>query len=155
QLQVVADLLSPFAGPRAAELAERLIGKFGSLGRALSADPDRIGDADLAEACRIVHAARRLTESALREKLDGTRVRSDDPRLRAALQAPLAAAPAERFHAIFLDGESRYLRDETIASGGVRQIQFKARTLFGRALELDARQLLLAHNHPSGDCRPS
>src|SRR5690606_40444707 len=71
QLQVVADLLSPFAGPRAAELAERLIGKFGSLGRALSADPDRIGDADLAEACRIVHAARRLTESALREKLDG------------------------------------------------------------------------------------
>src|SRR5690606_23944248 len=71
QLQVLADLLSPFAGPPAAELAERLIGKFGSLGRALSADPDRIGDADLAEACRIVHAARRLTESALREKLDG------------------------------------------------------------------------------------
>ena len=29
------------------------------------------------------------------------------------------------------------------------------RSLFTGALGLDAHSLLLAHNHPSGDCRPS
>lgn len=34
-------------------------------------------------------------------------------------------------------------------------LSVRMRENFGEALRLDARELILAHNHPSGQCRPS
>lgn len=153
----MAELLEPFAGGRADELAERLIGRFGSLGRVLSAPLLQLEDAagDQAGACAAIHGARRLVEAALAEELIDSRVECGDPALLCYLRMRLADAGVERLHVVYCDGARRYLHDETLAVGGPRRLEARARPLFGRALALEAAGFVLAHNHPSGDCRPS
>lgn len=61
----------------------------------------------------------------------------------------------ERFHAIFLDANRGYLDDCGIGSGRSAHLAIRLRELFAHALALGARSLIVAHNHPSGNCRPS
>ncbi|BDI61948.1 JAB domain-containing protein [Qipengyuania nanhaisediminis] len=61
----------------------------------------------------------------------------------------------ERMHAIFLDRDHAVLGDAQLGRGSERQLALRLRDLFGKALALDAHGLIVAHNHPSGDCRPS
>lgn len=153
----MAALLEPFAGAEAGRLAERLIGRFGSLGRVLSAPLAQLEEAagDQAGACLAIHGARRLVEAALGEELGEARIDGSDPALLRYLQIKLGGAREERLHVVFCDAARRYLHDETLALGGPRRLEARARPLFERALTLGAGGFLLAHNHPSGDCRPS
>ena len=68
------------------------------------------------------------------------------------LQSP---AGGERFHAIFVDSHRAYLGDEALGRGEGRALTLRMRDLFGHALALGATGVIIAHNHPSGDCRPS
>lgn len=61
----------------------------------------------------------------------------------------------ERFHAIFLDRRNSYLGDAAFGRGGGPSLSLRMRELFSRALELGATGIVVAHNHPSGQCRPS
>lgn len=61
----------------------------------------------------------------------------------------------EHFYAIFLDGERRYLGDRFVRGEGVAALQLRAREILAQGLLLEARGLIIAHNHPSGMCRPS
>ncbi|GMN02119.1 JAB domain-containing protein [Erythrobacter sp. MTPC3] len=61
----------------------------------------------------------------------------------------------EHFHAVFLDDQSRFLSDAGLGMGGQTALSLRMRELFGRALAVNASGLLIAHNHPSGDCKPS
>lgn len=67
----------------------------------------------------------------------------------------VACPGEERFHAIFLDAARGYLDDCVIGHGPSAHLAIRMRELFARALSLGARGLIVAHNHPSGDCRPS
>lgn len=62
---------------------------------------------------------------------------------------------AERFHAIFLDARRNYLADVSLGLGNSATLTLRMRELFARALAVGAEGLVVAHNHPSGDCRPS
>lgn len=61
----------------------------------------------------------------------------------------------ERFHVIFLDEDRGYLDDCFIASGNAAHLPIRLRDIFSHALKMGSRALIVAHNHPSGDCRPS
>ena len=61
----------------------------------------------------------------------------------------------ERFHAIFLDQARSYLDDATLCMGNQASLSLRMRRLFAKALSLDARAMVIAHNHPSGNCHPS
>ena len=82
-------------------------------------------------------------------------MRRIDPAMLALLGRILADASDERLVAIFADRERRYLGHETLASGSPGQVVVRVRLLFTRALAFGACGVILAHNHPSGDCRPS
>lgn len=73
------------------------------------------------------------------------------------LQRAFASVPIgqERFHVIFLDPNRTYLGDGVVAGGSSMHLPVRLRDLFSRALQIGARGLILAHNHPSGNCRPS
>lgn len=124
------------------------------MSRALRVEPDLLDDPELAEACRIVQAARQLSDTAIVEDLSRTVVGANDARLVAYLRSILAGSD-EMVIAVFLDSQSRYLRHERLAVGIGAQVSLRARPLFARAFELAATKLIVAHNHPSGDCRPS
>jgi DNA repair protein RadC len=129
----VAGLLAPFAGEEAAQLADRLIGRFGSLGRTFAARPAQLSAAMVGR----------------------TAVDAADPALHRYLRARLTASATERLHVIYCDSARRYLADETVASGDASRIEARARPVIERALALGAAGFMLAHNHPSGMCRPS
>lgn len=61
----------------------------------------------------------------------------------------------ERFHAIFLDEQSAYLADHSLGQGDLTSLKLRMRELFGAALSVGASGIIIAHNHPSGNCRPS
>ena len=61
----------------------------------------------------------------------------------------------ERFHAIFLDDKRSFLGDAPLGQGCSGSLTVRMRDLFAKALDLRASALLIAHNHPSGQCRPS
>lgn len=61
----------------------------------------------------------------------------------------------ERCHAVFLDDNRQFLGSNAIGLGRVDALSFSMRDLFQRALAIEARGMVLAHSHPSGDCRPS
>jgi DNA repair protein RadC len=73
----------------------------------------------------------------------------------AYLKVVLAAEPREQFRVLFLDRKNQLIADEVMGLGTVDHAPVYPREVLRRALELHASALVLAHNHPSGDPRPS
>ena len=82
-------------------------------------------------------------------------MRVDTARHAADLLAPLFAGAAdEGVAAMHADGAGRLLAIDEFG-GGVEEIALPIRAILRRALNLGARGLVIAHNHPSGDPAPS
>lgn len=73
------------------------------------------------------------------------------------LRNTVLAPPAirERGHAVFVDDRRFPLGDAEFGVGSGSELSLRMRDIFEDALRLRARGIVLAHNHPSGDCRPS
>jgi len=71
------------------------------------------------------------------------------------LRAQLLCSSVERLFAVFVDHNHLYLNSEMVSIGGRRNLILDMRRLVHRSLDNDASGILLAHNHPSGDSRPS
>jgi DNA repair protein RadC len=61
----------------------------------------------------------------------------------------------ERCQVIYLDKRRFYLGDTALGRGGKASVSLHMRDVLGEGLRLGANGMVLAHNHPSGDCRPS
>jgi DNA repair protein RadC len=157
RLSVLANLIRPIAGNRSAAIAAQLIDRFGGLAGALQASPHSLADAlpDDAEFSEQFVAARDIMREGLREQVTGSPVNPADPRLREYLRCLIGLSREERVAAIFVGSGDHYLAEEVIEGGSTTTIGICQRQLFRRALDIGAMGLLLAHNHPSGNCRPS
>jgi len=72
-----------------------------------------------------------------------------------ALFAPVFAGLAhEELHVALLDREMRLIKRTKIPGSG-HSVDVPLRALVAEALALDARGLVIAHNHPGGDATPS
>jgi DNA repair protein RadC len=67
----------------------------------------------------------------------------------------MAYLPEEQCRIFYLDAARRLIREELAARGCVDHCTIEVRQILVRALELGATGLIVAHNHPSGDPRPS
>lgn len=74
-----------------------------------------------------------------------------------SLRKIVLAPPAtrERGHAIFVDAHQAWLGHVAFGMGNMSTLSLRMRGLFGDGLRLRATGIILAHNHPSGLCRPS
>jgi DNA repair protein RadC len=61
----------------------------------------------------------------------------------------------EVFKVLFLDSQNRILRVEDMFQGTLTSSAVYPREVIRRALELHAAGMILVHNHPSGDPKPS
>lgn len=61
----------------------------------------------------------------------------------------------EQFKVMLLDTGLRMLGIATVSSGGISQCLVDHRLIFATALKGKASQIILAHNHPSGNLEPS
>lgn len=73
------------------------------------------------------------------------------------LRSVMVANPVsqERFHVIFLDDQRRYISASAMGRGAINALTVRIRELFRSALAVNASAIIVAHNHPSGVCRPS
>lgn len=79
----------------------------------------------------------------------------DNTGLQDFLKQRLGTRTVETMLIIFLDRHDRYLIGEEIGQGRGSAVELDLPMLLRRALTLEASSFLMAHNHPSGHCRPS
>ena len=149
-----AELLAIFlrtgvAGKTAVDLARDLLSHFGSLRQLLAADyaamseAPGLGPAKYAQLQAAVEMSRRyLSERLQRDVKD-------------FLTANLRDMPHEVFCVLFLDTRNRLLAFERLFDGSIQGATVYPREVVKRALKHNASGVMFAHNHPSGDARPS
>ena len=138
-------------------LAKALIERFGSLAGVLAAETARIAEVAgagpaVAQDLKIAHA---VHLRAQRTALSKRPVISSWTQLVNYVRAALAHEPREQFRALFLDVKNQLLADEVMNHGTVDHAPVYPREIARRALELSAGAVILVHNHPSGDPKPS
>ena len=138
-------------------LAEILLGKFGDLGRVLTAPrADLLDTAGMREEqVQMVDSARVALTALLRAKASEQPVLTSYAAVIDYLHATLAHSPKEAFRVIYLDRRNRIIADEEQGRGTVNHVPVYTREVIASALRHNASALVLAHNHPSGDPTPS
>ena len=61
----------------------------------------------------------------------------------------------EEFWVLYLDRSNHIIRKSNISKGGVSGTVVDARIIFKQAIENLASSIVLCHNHPSGNLKPS
>lgn len=102
-----------------------------------------------------IAAARAAVLAGQREHVKRTPFDLNDSGLRQYLAGLFQGLSVERLHAFFLDIDHCYIADECIAEGSCGQVAGSMRRIVARAIDLGARGIVLAHNHPSGRAEPS
>lgn len=73
----------------------------------------------------------------------------------AFLQASLQYFPREVFAVVFLNRANKVIHFEIISEGGITGTVADPRIILKKALENNATAIILCHNHPSGNLKPS
>lgn len=63
----------------------------------------------------------------------------------------LASKPVEEFHVLYLDAEHRLIKDEAHSVGTFNSSSVYVREIVKHALDLNALNIVLVHNHPAAD----
>jgi len=71
------------------------------------------------------------------------------------LEHQMSDLKKEEVHVLLLDTRHRIIRHVVISSGGLASTGVFPRELFREAIKSNASAVVLAHNHPSGDPKPS
>ena len=152
-MMLVARVLPAQGDP--ASIAEALLARFGDIGHVLGApQPElaQVAGAEVAVELTWLHA---LLLRSLQFPLRRREMLNSWDAVSTYLRARLTALPREVFHVLFLDTKNQLIADERMGEGTVNHAPVYPREVVRRALELSARALVLAHNHPSGDPTPS
>ncbi|MDO9335164.1 MAG: DNA repair protein RadC [Caulobacter sp.] len=137
--------------------AKALLARFGSLAAVLAASVEElctvkgIGPAVALD----LSALHEVTLRAHREPIVKRTVISSWTALLAYVKLALAHEPREQFRVLFLDKKNQLIADEIQNHGTVDHAPVYPREVMRRALELSASNVILVHNHPSGDPTPS
>lgn len=67
----------------------------------------------------------------------------------------LAERTTERLLVAYLGDANEFVRLDTFDDADAREIRLPLRAIVAQALRLGAHAIVLAHNHPSGDPRPT
>jgi DNA repair protein RadC len=138
-------------------LAKALIAKFGDVAAVLAAPAARIAEVEgagpaVAQDLKIVHA---LYLRGAKAAISQRTVISSWSKLVNYCHMSMAHEPREQFRVLFLDVKNQLIADEVLNEGTIDHAPVYPREVARRALELSAGSVILVHNHPSGDPKPS
>lgn len=155
----VLELLLTYAIPRVdvKPIAKRLLKVFGTLAG--------VFDAPLAELKQIegmgergavfLTLVRQVEVRYLASDLPGKSVFDRPEKVKAHLRLLVQGRGMECFGAIFTDQQNRHVATQILFEGTVDRAAVYPRNLMKRALELDAKGMIIFHNHPGGTPRAS
>ncbi|MBR0574086.1 DNA repair protein RadC [Pasteurella atlantica] len=139
------------------QLSENVLNKFGSLRGLLTAN--------LTEFCEIkglgqtqfiqLQATKEMTKRYLNQKIKFTEVISEPYLAVMYFQSELEESEREIFMVIFLDNQHQVIKAEKMFYGTINQASVHPREIIKEALKCNSAAIIVAHNHPSGNCTPS
>lgn len=155
----ILELLLCLAIPRrdVKPLAKALMTRFSSFAEVVSADPAMLAETDgvkensLAALKLVREAAVRLA----RQQVMNRPVLSSWQDLLDYCRVSMAFGAVEQFRLLFLDRKNVLIADELQQKGTVDHTPVYPREVVKRALDLHASAVIMVHNHPSGDPKPS
>ena len=138
-------------------LAKALLARFGDLAAVLGAPANLIEQVEGAgpSVAQDLKAIQAVLERAQKSEVKRREVISSWTQLVAYCRTAMANEPREQFRVLFLDVKNQLIADEVLNEGTVDHAPVYPREIARRALELSAASVILCHNHPSGDPRPS
>lgn len=138
------------------QVSKNLIDEYGKSTISFESDPNRVSSIlgiSLENACKIIailHLGKRLFDN---NSLIDTYIRTSDDAYKQFQN--LENQRKEKLRGLYINLQSRLVRDEIISIGTLSRTIIDPREVFTPALEYGACSLYLAHNHPSGDPTPS
>lgn len=138
-------------------LAKQLLHKYGAIAGVITAHRDELlaikgmNEATVAQLKAVQDMAERLLKHDIEEKpiLQSWKALLDYCR------ASMGHLQKEQFRLLFLNKKHMVIADELQEFGTVDQTPVYPREIVKRALQLEASSIIMVHNHPSGDVRPS
>ena len=153
----VARLESFFAAAGVANplvMAKRVLAQFSS-DELLGAERAGLVRCFGAEVAGLLLAARELFIHALEAQSFGRRKLYRKANLNDWLCALIGSSPVEHLIVLHLDASDSLICYDEIAIGSPTEVDFNIRRILLAAAERGASGIIIAHNHPSGDARPS
>lgn len=143
-------------GKNARARATTLVRHTGTIGAALSCSEPRLRQLGATAAeIRLLGLLHSTMSLALRRPPEERPKLSSLSSVIDYLHLQMAHRQTEAFRVLFLNGRLHLIHDEVMGIGSVASVEVHPRTIIARALEVNARKMLLVHNHPSGDPEPS
>lgn len=110
-----------------------------------------VGEAKAVTILAALEIGRRRTDIDIDEKIKVTSSKSAYN----VIKSKLSDLPHEEFWAIFLSRNNNVIKTECISKGGVDGTIVDTRLILKPAIENLASGIILVHNHPSGNLKPS
>ncbi len=145
-------------GHSAVDLSRQILDHFGTFRAMAHTDPSQwsqfkgLGNAKLAQLKAAIEIGRRFREEEIKE---------DRPQIKSAKDVADLLIPRMRdlkvevFKIVLLNSQNRIITILDITEGTVNQANPIIREIFQKALQHFAVSIICAHNHPSGDSKPS
>jgi DNA repair protein RadC len=136
--------------------ASALLQSFPSIGHVIAAEASQLRAFGLTEHdIALFRLVREIACRMARAEVRSRPVLSNWQALIDYLQTAMAYEQIEQFRILFLDRKNNLIADEVQQRGTVNHTPVYPREVMKRALVLNASALIVVHNHPSGDPKPS
>jgi DNA repair protein RadC len=136
--------------------ASALLRHFPSIGHVITAEPSQLRAFGLTgHDVALFRIVREIACRMARAEVRSRPVLSNWQALIAYLQTAMAYEQIEQVRMLFLDRKNNLIADEVQQRGTVNHTPVYPREVVKRALILNASALIVVHNHPSGDPKPS
>ena len=157
QSAVLEKLIATVEPDRACEFSGLLLQEFGSLRETLSAEKISWSDllAGYPNVIALLSSTKATFDALLEADRDRMAVTSHDELFRQYLLLSMSALPEETLRVFFLDRHGKLMSEDEVTTGSIDRVRIYPRAIFRRALQKVAAKILVVHNHPSGDARPS
>ena len=155
------ELLLTYAIPRrdVKPLAKQLIKKFGSFAKVISSPIESLIEVDsIKENSAILikfveFSAKKLSWQNL--AFEDTPFISSTDSLIEFCRCTMGYNEVEVLRLIYVDAKLKVIETEVLQKGSVSSVNISARDIVTKALKKNATGIIMVHNHPSGDPRPS
>lgn len=138
-------------------LAKELIRHFGSFAAVMAAEPSELMRVEGVgyNTMLLIKATQAASHLMQKQELIDKPILDSWEALIAYCHSVMAHEKVEQFRLVFLDGRNAVITDELQQRGTVNHTPVYVREVVKRVLEHEASAIIMIHNHPTGDPKPS
>ena len=138
-------------------LAKQMLQEFGDFNQLINAERKKILAIDEATESSFlqIRIIKELINRVFQDRIRNTNIISSWSALLEYLKFNMGCLKLEQFRVLFLNKKNMLLADEVMATGTIDQTPVYPREIVKKALFHEAGSIILVHNHPSGNSKPS